>query len=152
MKNDTPFSLFQQGGHSRPKRPTSQKTTSPQPEEKKVPSITPTKAESVNREELQRRYKDAMEKCAEIRTLTDRVYAASGLSRDEVERYLENPSNFTPQTWKALEQYRQELERRLGKYSVSGAAAQRKGRRAAAATKERKGKTLGARKGWMPMR
>lgn len=87
----------------------------------------------------------------DLRKKMDILVEKSGVSRQEIVNYCSNPNNFSTQKWEQMERKRRDFEAKvwaaLGK-SVEGAKEQQ----ASKDTKARKGKTLGARGNWIPMR
>lgn len=81
----------------------------------------------------------------------DYVCQISGLSRKQVATLLENPSNFHPEKWKHMQLQKELLEQKL--YAAFGLELKQKKlhKKKRLAAKERKGKTLGARKRWIDM-
>lgn len=101
-------------------------------------------------EALSARYKEVAEKYAEVRDFTSKVFEAAGQSVGEVEAYLHNPANFDEEAWKFLQQRKEEVASELfgSKPSeVKKAVLKRSAR--GKSKKRRKGKFLGARKGWL---
>lgn len=90
---------------------------------------------------------------ADIEKKLSGVYDKSGRSREELTNYLENPNNFTKTQWERMESIRESLREKV--YAAIGKKKAKKiedDKKKAKMDKNRKGKTLGSRKGWMPMR
>lgn len=81
----------------------------------------------------------------------DKICELSGMSQKEIESFIENPNNFRPGYWKRAQLQKEQLEEKL--YNALGLKAKKNiiKKKKVKLAKERKGKTLGARKGWMPM-
>lgn len=79
------------------------------------------------------------------------IYRTSGLTYDQVRRYMENPKNFSKKDWEKLQRTKEELGEKvwnaLGQELKPKAAREREN-----VAGERKAKTLGARKRWIPMK
>ncbi len=101
-------------------------------------------------EAFARRYKDIVEKYSETRDFVSKVYEALGQNSGEVETYLHNPSNFDEDSWQYLQERKEQVAKELfgeGETRVKKAVTQRSTR--TKSKKRRKGKFLGARKGWL---
>lgn len=75
-----------------------------------------------------------------------------GFTPRSVKGYLNNPKNFTPDQWIIIQKQRSEIEKTIGVALDPVLRKEQKKREGKERDKERKGKTLGARKNWMPMR
>lgn len=93
----------------------------------------------------------------EIDRKLDEIYQKSGWSPKYIQTYLDNPNNFTREEWERVQQERQNFlnslktEKELAMAPTSKTKSQRE-REAAQSTKERRGKTIGARRNWIPMK
>lgn len=81
----------------------------------------------------------------------DKIAELSGMSPREVKRFIENPDNFPPEEWSRMQRKRDDLEKQI--YSGIGIEYQKQimKKKKKKIAKERRGKTLGARKGWIQM-
>ena len=80
------------------------------------------------------------------------IYEDNGLTQMQVESYLNNPSNFSPQDWSKIQTQRDELENQINivlnkSRKKSTGLHDEKSQQ----SKDRKAKTLGSRKNWIPM-
>lgn len=75
-----------------------------------------------------------------------------GFTPRSVKGYLNNPKNFTPDQWNLIQKQRVEIEKMVGIALDPVLRKEQKKAEAKVRDKERKGKTLGSRKNWMPMR
>lgn len=84
----------------------------------------------------------------------DEAYQKTGLSPKEVTTFLDNPSNFAGDEFTAVQQQRKSLLSRIMQVvDPKGIeSTKKKAKKEAEAGKQQKGKTLGARKNWIPMR
>jgi hypothetical protein len=85
----------------------------------------------------------------------DELFQKTGWNPRYIKDYLENPNNFSSQEWERVQKERQSLlthlYKGLGK-NVEEIQKIEKIKAREKASKDRKGKTLGARKNWIPMR
>ena len=81
----------------------------------------------------------------------ERVCELSGMTKREIERYIENPHNFTESQWKKIQQEKDKLEEQL--FAAIGIKAKKRilKKKKKKLARGRRGKTLGGRKGWMQM-
>lgn len=90
---------------------------------------------------------------ADLQSRFDVLYKKSGKTPEQLMEYLNNPKNFLPKDWEFIQKHKQVLENRV--WDVVGEElkpVKNKIRTRANLDDERKGKTLGARKKWLPMR
>lgn len=91
----------------------------------------------------------------DITTKLSNIYEKAGLSVSQVKNYLDNPNNFPPDIWQKIQLQRDSLEKRIGDVLKTYAKKKKKGHvaglRETGGAKERKSKTLGARRNWIPM-
>ena len=81
----------------------------------------------------------------------EKVAELSGMSPNEVKRFIENPDNFPPEEWSRMQRQKDDLENKI--YSGIGIEYQKRvmKKKKKKIQKGRQGKTLGARKGWIQM-
>ncbi len=83
----------------------------------------------------------------------NKICEMTGMSTKEINSYLNNPNNFSPQQWERMERAKKNVEEKL--YLGLGlgiVAKQQKAKKAQEKqTRERRGKMIGARKKWMQM-
>lgn len=83
------------------------------------------------------------------------LYDQSGLSKEQLQAYMDNPQNVGTPQWQKIQQRREELSEKL--YGMIGAEERirsmaKKNQEVEKNTKARKSKTLGNRKKWIPIR
>ncbi|PJD96127.1 MAG: hypothetical protein CK425_06910 [Parachlamydia sp.] len=82
------------------------------------------------------------------------LHDQSGLTKEQLQAYLDNPQNVGTPQWQKIQQRREELSEKL--YGMIGAEerirAAKKNQEVEKNTKARKSKTLGNRKKWIPIR
>lgn len=124
------------------------KSSSPK-KELVVPSIP---AVDISDEQVASLFEKAKKMRQEIDQKLQEVYDKTGMTRKEVENYMSNPKNFTVQEWQNIQIGRKDWEGRL--YGILGQEYKEKRAKIVQdqSSKERKGKTLGARKNWIPVR
>lgn len=141
MKDDKPKNIFDEAAHSRPfkkKAPAKAPTPPPVPEENAgslEESITTVK-----------KYRDDVVK------KLDSIQKELGMSLKDVKEYINNPRNFKPSQWAYIQQQKKEMEERLAQELGSDVVGVSKKVDTGKVAKERKGKTLGSRKNWIPIR
>ncbi len=88
----------------------------------------------------------------EIVTKMENVFQKGGISQDELGEYLHNPDNFSDQEWKFVSGRRDEIMNDLWKLVGKNTKEVHKKKKKKKVSGERKRKTLGSRKKWIPMR
>jgi hypothetical protein len=80
-----------------------------------------------------------------------RICELSGMTRIEIESYIDNPNNFTDFQWNKIQKEKENLEEKI--YSSIGIRAKKRVllKKKKKMAKGRRGKTLGGRKGWIQM-
>lgn len=75
----------------------------------------------------------------------------SGMSKKELDTYIENPQNFKTGAWLKAQSLKEKLEENF--YEILGAQEKKKNlqKKKLKLSKDRRGKTLGGRKGWLQM-
>lgn len=138
-KKDKDFSLFQRPGVPPPKKkPVLLKTL----ETKQKRALDPeTEAIFQKIASMEKDLEQKIEKICEL----------SGMTRREVEKYIDDPSNFSKDKWSEVNQRVTEFEEKM--YKQFGGQLKKKvlKKKKDQMSKERKGKTLGGRKGWIQM-
>lgn len=80
------------------------------------------------------------------------VYTKTGMPKEEIHNFLENPNNFSSTVWNKIQEDMTSLEQKVwaavGKHMKKSMLKKKTDKK----SKERKGKTLGARKKWIPVR
>lgn len=88
----------------------------------------------------------------ELKRKLEETYEKSGWSIQEIQSYLENPSNFDTAEWEMVQQERKYLSEQVWSWVGNDAKLRAKKKEKTKEEQARKGKMLGARKNWMPMR
>jgi len=128
------------------------------------PELPPNKASKFRQNFEKKNYTDTeltqtLEKISKMRRDLEKkledLYEQSGMSREQLQSYMENPQNVGTPMWDRIQQRREELSEKLS--GMIGAeekirATAKKTQEADKITKNRKGKTLGNRKKWIPIR
>lgn len=160
--------IFEEAGRSKPKPKPKPASASPMQSKEKetVPFGT-----SKNKEELDKlihhptsiKLKDVDQVIVRVREMHDEIekkleaiYQKTGLTPKYVRDYLANPNNFNSFEWDRIQKNRQEL---LGSLLGSTKVEETQEQKAKSAekateksTKERRGKMVGTRKNWIPIR
>lgn len=89
---------------------------------------------------------------AEIDEKIQFILGQKGHTAESIKRYLNDPQNFTPAEWTMMQTHRVELEQKLGSLINPQLKTFQKTQEATEKDKSRKGKTLGSRKKWLPMK
>lgn len=88
----------------------------------------------------------------ELMVKLDEVYKKGGITYDEIERFLNNPQNFTEKQWKLLQEQREMYQEKLNALVGKKNSEKRDKSLKKKTSEERSRKTLGSRKKWIPMR
>lgn len=80
------------------------------------------------------------------------IYEKTGIPRDEIERFINNPKNFSGAEWENIAKEKKQLEDQL--YAILKLEKRHPTKKEVSdqASKDRKGKVLGGRKKWIPIR
>jgi hypothetical protein len=139
--SDQPFNLFDLSAKSGKKKPEKERPSSPKAAP--LPEISGNDTEKI----LQKMKKMH----SELRTQVELIFEKSGQDPRTFSDYFNNPSNFEPEEWSRLQRKKEEISAQI--LGQAGARELRKPKKPESrAAKERKGKTLGARKKWIDMR
>lgn len=81
----------------------------------------------------------------------DEICELCGMTRKELNAYIENPQNFPAHSWEKAQTEKTKLEKKI--YTILGIQQKQADlkKKRLQMDKERKGKTLGGRKGWIQM-
>lgn len=141
MKEGNSFNLFSPDAHS----------------SKKPKAPPPKKAEEAKQEVSPK--EDAFKVLAnmkkmheELNVKIDNLFKQSGRDPREIREYFKEPRNFTAHEWKRIQDRKEELEAYIKVVSKEELKKKKSKQKTSEMSKERKGKTLGARKKWLPMR
>jgi hypothetical protein len=87
----------------------------------------------------------------DLQNKMQRICELSGMTKKEVEKFIENPHNFTDAQWRKVQLEKDQLEEKI--YTAIGVKAKKRilKKKKMKLAKGRKGKTLGGRKGWLQM-
>lgn len=120
------------------------------PPKKKVVPSRPKESPHLDKDtaELLTRMKEQHE---ELQGKIDEVLSKKGLSPGQLKSFFANPSNFSEKEWSEIKQQKGKLAAKI--LGVSETAAERKieDTEISKAAKDRRGKTLGARRKWLNM-
>jgi hypothetical protein len=159
MDENKPKNIFDAAA-SKSKKAVPPKGKTPAPPPKKIE--TPQPEVSIQPESLLDLHKDPeingmlnkMYRMQEnIQTKLNEAYDKSGISASQIKNFLNNPSNFSPDIWQKIQGQRDVLEKQIGDVLKNYARKTKKGYAPGSTvnSKERKSKTLGARRNWIPM-
>jgi len=143
MDKDHPSNIFDAAANSGKERKNKPASPRPLPAEK-AKSFDDKNVEGmlVNMDKMRR----------EIQRKIEEIYEKSGVSQKELEDYLSNPNNFNQAEWTRVQANRdrflEKIWQAVGKDKKKKIVLKEKKKQ----TKKRKGKMLGHRKGWLPMR
>lgn len=150
MNSESSSNIFEEASKKLGKKKKEDKV---HPKKSALPSKPPSLPEGVviGDNELQQIIKRIKDMDEDLQKKMDRVCELSGMSRSEVSTFLENPSNFHADQWKLMQGEKEQLEKQF--YSMVGIELKKKKalKKKKQLTKERHGKTIGLRKGWIDM-
>lgn len=81
----------------------------------------------------------------------EETYQKSGVDPKELSKYCQNPDNFTDKQWEQYKERKEQIETSITGLSPEKLRKSKESKAATRVTKERRGKTLGARKNWLNM-
>lgn len=136
MKDSDSFNLFSSNPNKKPARPKQDAASN---------SLGPKPNADQALEHMRKLH-------AELNLRIDKMYELSQKDPKEVNEYFSNPRNFTSQQWVKIQERKEELEAFLEGVPRSEVQKKKMKKEISKMSKDRKGKTLGARKKWMPMR
>lgn len=115
-----------------------------------VPSPKETK-EKVHRDpEIAAMLKQIKDMKDDLQNKLDHIKNAAGWTNEDMQAYMNEPKNFSPKEWEKIEQSKNALGDKV--WAAIGLELKPKPRTRENVAGERKGKTLGARKKWIPMK
>jgi hypothetical protein len=119
----------------------------------KANPLSPLQPTHLNNPEVEALLAKASKYHEDIVNKLDMIQKEIGMSIKDVKEFLNNPSNFKPEEWQVIQQQRIALEENLFT-QIGGESVKKeiKKKQIAKSDKERKNKTLGARKKWIPIR
>lgn len=80
------------------------------------------------------------------------IYEKAAISKIDIEEFLENSDNFTKKEWDRIQKNKEALIQNLSLVFTPEDTVRRQPKSKEKLTKERRGKTLGVRKKWIPVR
>lgn len=160
MDENKPKNIFEAAGKTKknvpsksaPPKPLPKKMETPQPENI---SVSSEKLLNLHRDpEINEMLNKIYNMQDDIQTKLNEIYEKNAISPRQVKKYLNNPRNFPPDVWQKIQLQRDTLERKIGDILQSYVKPQKKGHLTgmpSGTSKERRIKTLGSRKKWIPM-
>lgn len=124
------------------------KDKKPEPKEKKNVEPPPTRA--YRDPQVDAMMQQIREMNQDLKSQMESISKKTGLSYDELKKLVDNPKNFSPADWAFLQKNKQLLGDKV--WGVVGIPNKPKAKQRENVAGERKAKTLGARKKWIPMR
>lgn len=114
-------------------------------------AVPPSNVSVINDTEIDNMLKKLRDMDDDLQNRMDKIAELSGMSPKEVKRFIENPDNFPPEEWSRMQRKKDDLEKQI--YSGIGIEYQKRvmKKKKKKMQKGRRGKTLGARKGWIQM-
>ena len=92
------------------------------------------------------------DKINELNQEAEKIYASTGMTKEELEAYSQNPNNFSKEQWEILENVRAECnEFKQKAYSIIPKADVAEAEKGPKTPVKKKKKKPGSKKGWMQM-
>jgi hypothetical protein len=135
------FDLSSSGG----KKKAQKVVSSPKP-------VSPIPSQSISDDKLRESLGRMKELSAQLSESLESVLQKSGHTLKEVTDFCQNPSNFSKEDWEKMQRRKEEMEVQITGKSKESLAKEKVKKQDSAASKQRRGKTLGARKNWIDMR
>ena len=160
MNEDKPKNIFEAAGKAKKPAPSKGAVPSPSPKKEGTPppevNLNPPKElVDLHRDpEINEMLNKMFSVQENFQTQLNEIYDSSGISTNQIKNYLNNPGNFSPDMWQKIQGQRDVLEKKMGDVLKTYAKKRTKGHIAQGKnglSKERKSKTLGTRKNWIPM-
>lgn len=147
--NDSSANIFDLSGQSSKKKPLKPKppAATPTPPPQEIPKELPNVPEDVKNifEKMRAMQKELLQKF-------DETCKRAGKDPRDVKEFCHNPSNFSAPAWHIINERKEILQEKIGGVSRTEIKQRKAQKEASKTSKERKGKTLGARKKWIDMR
>ncbi|MBA3236947.1 MAG: hypothetical protein H0T62_01175 [Parachlamydiaceae bacterium] len=137
MAKDSPFDMFHEG--AKKKDSSSDETASPTPQ-------IPTYSKPTRNIAIEAMIERMNQMRQEIDNKINDMAYQHGISKENLQKFLSDPKNFTPEQWKFLQIKSQDF---IQKMDVANEAQPGDG---AASLTARKGKFIGLRRKWIPTR
>lgn len=142
--------IFDEAGRKRLKRN----------EEKFVPTesskrVLPSEAKplvSINESDIDQMFERMVEIRRSLDKKSDELKDAIAVSREDVSKFFQDPKNFSPEEWAIIQESRLELEKKVWAVVGKDPAKVRQKQIEDKESKLRKGKTVAARRNWIPIR
>ena len=156
MGKDSPLDLFG-AGSKKPLKPakkassTASSSTPTDPVSVNIPPVGVQPKKFTIDPEINKMLEQIFKMREDLQKKLDDIFQKTGLSRAEIESFLNNPNNYPPGKWEKFQNEKKLLEDKL--YVALGIDRKHKAKQEDIKTaKERKGKFLGGRKNWIPIR
>lgn len=151
MTEEKPFSIFNSSAYAKPK-----KDSSGVKKEEAQPSQTPPPSKKIEDSSTKTEIDAMMNKIRQmhddIERKLDDVYQKTGMDPKKIKTLLDNPNNFNPRQWEAVQEQRKNYASQISPPGVEGAESPSQESTENLTVKERKSKTIGSRRKWIPMR
>lgn len=144
MGADKPTNIFDEAGRSR--KPISKAKGKP------PASVSPKVNKGDQNIPLDELISNVNKSRDEVVTKLDLIQKELGMSVKDVKEYLNNPRNFKPEQWVYLKEQKKAMQDKLVNELGPDIVKLAEKAEISKTAKERKGKTLGARKNWISMR
>lgn len=164
MDEDKPKNIFEAAAASRPKKKPlapSQGMAIPAPKEREISRNEPVfegSAELIHMHrdpDINQMLNKMYRMQDDLQSRLTQIYDENSISSNQVKNFLDNPSNFPPEVWQKIQNQRDSLENKIGAVLKTYARKKKKGiigmNQKEGVSKERKSKTLGSRRNWIPM-
>lgn len=89
---------------------------------------------------------------ADLENQLNNIYAKAEVKRIDIKKYLDNPKNFSATEWNKVQKDKDSLVEQIVLLFTPETQIQKVAKSKEKLTKERKGKTLGSRRNWIPMK
>ncbi len=150
--SNSPFDLFNQP--SKKPKPAPKPAAAPRPVSQPHPSAPPRPQpiERMKTAEFRKAFKKIEQMHDELDKQLGETYQRSGLSLERIKSFLENPNNFNKIEWERVQKERLSRAERIWSIVGEEAKTQMLKEVKKKSAEEKKGKFLGSRKKWIPMR
>lgn len=88
----------------------------------------------------------------DIQRKLEDAYQQAGLTKKDISQYLDDPKNFPSYQWEVIQKQRKDLANKIWSMVGEDTKPQIEAKKRAQAQEGAKGKTLGARKRWIPVK
>jgi hypothetical protein len=153
MAQEEEFNIFKAAGNfigKKKKKKSSSLSESPASGQHEIAPVTiaPSAYQDLGLEDMLKRLRHMD---TDLQKKMQRICELSGMTKKEVERYVENPNNFNESQWQKMQKQKEQLEEQI--FTVIGIKAKKRmlKKKKMKIVKGHRGKTLGGRKGWIQM-